>query len=151
MTCTGSAPRAERAPVATLQLRDLQSGPCLCDGSGYASCVNLKSRSLFDCVSDFVDDALAYGGYVDSVGHDYVQVNNKTLAVLAHGDALVGEMTVLVENGAQTLAHIAVGHARNSEARGGGIADEGREIGLRYLDNAEMIFKSYQGKSSLQK
>lgn len=58
-------------------------------------CVNLKSRSLFDCVSDFVDDALAYGGYVDSVGHDYVQVNNKTLAVLAHGDALVGEMTVL--------------------------------------------------------
>lgn len=39
----------------------------------------------------------------------------------------------------------------NSEARGGGIADEGREIGLGYLDNAEMIFKSYQGKSSLQK
>jgi hypothetical protein len=114
-------------------------------------CVNLKSRSLFDCVSDFVDDALAYGGYVDSVGHDYVQVNNKTLAVLAHGDALVGEMTVLFKDGTQTLAHIAVGHARNSEARGGGIADEGREIGLRYLDNAEMIFKSYQGKSSLQK
>ena len=65
--------------------------------------MNLKSRSLFDCVSDFVDDALAYGGYVDSVGHDYVQVNNKTLAVLAHGDALVGEMTVLFKDGTQTL------------------------------------------------
>jgi hypothetical protein len=113
--------------------------------------VDFKPRSLFNGVSDLVDDALAYGGYVDPVGYYNVQVNNKTLSVLSHVDALVGEVTVLFKDGTQTLAHVAVGHAGNSEARGCGVADKGCKIGLGYLDNAEMIFKSYQGKSSFQK
>ena len=59
--------------------------------------VDFKPRSLFNGVSDLVDDALAYGGYVDPVGYYNVQVNNKTLSVLSHIDALVGEVTVLLK------------------------------------------------------